>query len=317
MKFKFLIGFALLIIAWGCDKPATVVPANVQLERDIATIDQYLIDKGITAVQDTTGIRYVIHELGTGVTPTLSTCIQISYTGRLMSDETVFNASESLKGPLVGFVSGWQVAFRHFPAGTKATIYIPSGYGYGSTDQYHPVTREITIPANSNLIFDIELFNVYAYSPTGGYCYDEPLIFPELRLQSDVALIDDYLIANNISAQTDPSGLRYTIESLGTGSKPTSTNCIKATYTGKLLKGGTTFDSNDLGFKAPLTWLIEGWKVGMALLPEGTKATLYIPSGLGYGPTGSGARIPPNANLIYEIELVDVTDFDAATGTCN
>jgi FKBP-type peptidyl-prolyl cis-trans isomerase len=311
MKSKILIGLVLLAGFWSCNNnPTTVVPVNVQLEQDIATIDQYLKDNGITAVEDTTGIRYVIHTLGTGVSPTLTSCIRMSYTGWLLSDGTQFDTNANLKYPLIGFIKGWRYAFQHLPQGSKATLYIPSYYGYGAS--------EVTgIPANSILMFDVELFDVYAYNSTGGYCYNDPLLLPELQLQKDVALIDDYLTTNNINAQTDPSGLRYTIEALGTGSQPTSSNCIKAKYTGKLLSSGTLFDSNDLGFRSPLKWLINGWQVGLALLPKGTKATLYIPSGMAYGPTGSGSRIPPNANLIYEIELVDVTDFDAATGTCN
>jgi FKBP-type peptidyl-prolyl cis-trans isomerase len=319
MKWRFLVGFILLVVALSCHKSNNVVPSNVQLEADIATIDEYLKTHGITnVVEDTTGLRYVIHTLGTGVTPTLSNCIRTAYRGTLL-DGTEFENNTIGYETVLGtnsLILGWIIAFQHFPKGTKATMYIPSGYAYLNGER-KDANGNVIIPANSILVFDVELLDVYAYNSAGGYCYSQPLLLPEQQLAKDVNIIDNYLSTNGISAQTDPSGLRYTIQTLGTGAKPTSANCIKAKYTGKLLSGGTVFDSNTLGYKSPLIRLIKGWQVGLALLPKGTKATLYIPSGMAYGPTGSGARIPENANLIFEIELVDVTDYDATIDACN
>jgi FKBP-type peptidyl-prolyl cis-trans isomerase len=310
MKYNFVIALLLAVLI-SCNKSDPPVPVEVQLERDNEAIDQYLADHNINATRDTTGVRYVIHTRGTGPVATLgSNCIQVSYTGKLMSDGSEFDSSPKFKTPLNNsLIGGWQIAFPKFPQGTKATLYIPSVWAYGSTEQ-------TKIPANSNLIFDVELLNVYAYNQVGGYCYDDPLLLPEVQLAKDVAIIDKYLSEHNISAQTDASGLRYTIQTLGTGPRPTLNHCIKAKYTGKLLLQGTTFDQNTTGFKSPLKSLIEGWKKGLALFPKGTKATLYIPSGLGYGPMSSGSKIPANANLIFEVELVDVTNYDATTDSC-
>lgn len=308
MRVSFLV--VLVGLFFACNKSTTIVPTSVQLQRDVDAIDQYLSNNGITAVKDSTGNRYVIHTLGTGTVPALSNCIRVSYVGKLMSDGSQFDANTSLKYPLTKLIAGWQVIFPHLPQGSKATLYIPSVYAYRSVAQ-------TGIPANSNLIFDVEVLDVYSYSAVSGYCYDDPLLLPEVQLAKDVAIIDQYLSTNNINAQTDPSGLRYTIESLGTGPKPTLSNCITTKYTGKLLSTGAVFDQNTTGYKAALTKLIQGWKTGLPLLPKGTKATLYVPSGMAYGPVSAGSRIPANANLIFEIELVDVTDYNATTDTCN
>jgi FKBP-type peptidyl-prolyl cis-trans isomerase len=319
MKWRFLVGFTLLVLALSCNKKTNNVVPNVPVEADIATIDEYLKTHGITnVVEDTTGLRYVIHTLGTGVTPTLSNCIRTTYRGYLLNGSEFDSNTTGFK-TLLGtsyLILGWRIAFQHFPKGTKATMYIPSGYAY-QTQERQDANGNVTIPPNSILVFDVELLDVYAYNSAGGYCYSEPLLLPEQQLAKDVSSIDSYLATNGISAQTDPSGLRYTIQTLGTGPKPTSASCIKAKYTGKLLSGGTIFDSNSAGYKSPLIRLIKGWQVGLGLLPKGTKATLYIPSGMAYGPTGSGSRIPENANLIFEIELVDVTDYNATTDTCD
>jgi FKBP-type peptidyl-prolyl cis-trans isomerase len=313
MRFSILI-VSLVGLFIACNKNHPAVPISVQIGRDTVAIDKYLADKGITAIHDTTGVRYVIHSLGTGPKPVLTSsstdCIRVSYVGTLMSDGSQFDSNTSLKYPLGSLIAGWKVVFPKLPQGSKATLYIPSSYAYGSVSQTN-------IPANSNLIFDVELLDVYEYNEVSGYCYDDPLLLPEVQLAKDVAIIDSYLATNNISAQTDPSGLRYTIQSLGTGPTPTLSNCILAKYTGTLLSTGDQFDQNILGYKAPLKNLIEGWKVGLPLLPKGTKATLYVPSGMAYGSVSNGSRIPANANLVFEIELVDVTNYDAATDTCN
>ncbi len=300
--------FGLLI---GCNKHNTpVVPPAVQLERDIVIIDDYLAANGINAEKDTTGIRYVIHTLGTGPSPSLSTCVRVNYTGTLLSDGSQFDANPSMKFALGGLITGWRIMFPKLPQGSKATLYIPSVYAYGTVSQDK-------IPANSNLIFEVEVLDVYAYNTAGSYCYNDPLLLPEVQLAKDVAIIDQYLADKGITAQTDASGLRYTVQSVGTGAAPTLSNCIQIKYTGKLLSDGSTFDQNSTGFKSPLKNLIQGLKAGMPLITKGSKATFYIPSGMAYGTQSSGSKIPANANLIFQVELVDVTEYNATTDTCN
>ena len=140
-------------------------------------------------------------------------------------------------------------------------------------------------------------------------CSKEKTVTPGEQLQKDIVAIDKYLSDNSITAQADPSGLRYVISTLGTGSKPTLSSVLTVKYTGKLLSTGAIFDQNNAAAGtnlggAPLSGLIQGWQIGFQLLPKGSKATLYIPSGLGYGPTGSGATIPPNSNLVFDVELI-------------
>ena len=81
-------------------------------------------------------------------------------------------------------------------------------------------------------------------------------------------------------------------------------------YTGKL-EDGTVFDSSyDRGqpfsFQIGLRQVIEGWEQGLLGMKVGGKRTIFIPSELGYGDRGAGDLIPPNANLIFDIEIIDV-----------
>nr|WP_321410570.1 FKBP-type peptidyl-prolyl cis-trans isomerase [uncultured Carboxylicivirga sp.] len=106
------------------------------------------------------------------------------------------------------------------------------------------------------------------------------------------------------------SGLQYKILEEGSGRIPTATNTVKVHYTGTLVDG-TKFDSSvDRGEPAefPLNRVVAGWTEGFQLLKEGTKAILYIPYDLGYGPRGSQGVIPPYATLIFEVELIEIVD---------
>jgi FKBP-type peptidyl-prolyl cis-trans isomerase len=126
----------------------------------------------------------------------------------------------------------------------------------------------------------------------------------QTQLAEDVAAISAYLAANGITAIEDSSGMRYVITQEGGGAKP----CLESTITFKykgMLFDGSVFDENTTGLTYPLKQLILGWQIVLPQLKAGTKATLYIPSGYGYGPNALPG-IPANSNLIFEIELVAV-----------
>jgi len=124
----------------------------------------------------------------------------------------------------------------------------------------------------------------------------------------DKSEIEQYLLDNNLTAESTPEGICYIIEKEGTGSRPDLSSTVTVHYEGSLLDG-TIFDSSYArGQKAtfPLLGVIDGWKIGIPLFKEGGKGTLLIPSELGYGSRGSGATIPGDAVLRFDIELFDV-----------
>lgn len=117
------------------------------------------------------------------------------------------------------------------------------------------------------------------------------------------------------SAQTTTStGLRYTDEVVGTGPSPRAGQSVSVHYTGWLDesgKKGKKFDSSrDRGqpFSFPLGQgqVIAGWDEGVATMKVGGKRTLVIPAALGYGARGAPGAIPPNATLIFDVELLGV-----------
>ena len=106
------------------------------------------------------------------------------------------------------------------------------------------------------------------------------------------------------------SGLRYQFIQRGSGKKAENGKTVSVHYSGQLADG-KVFDSS-YARKKPIEFplgkghVIEGWDEGIALLQVGDKARFVIPSHLGYGSRGAGGVIPPNATLIFDVELMDV-----------
>lgn len=110
---------------------------------------------------------------------------------------------------------------------------------------------------------------------------------------------------------TLPSGLQYKILKEGTGQKPKETDTVTVHYKGTLIDG-TVFDSSyERGepVSFPLNRVIKGWTEALQLMPVGSKWQLFIPPQLAYGKEGN-QRIPPNALLIFEVELLNIQSND-------
>jgi FKBP-type peptidyl-prolyl cis-trans isomerase len=113
---------------------------------------------------------------------------------------------------------------------------------------------------------------------------------------------------NSEGVQVTASGLQYKVLSSGNGKSPAATDRVTVNYTGKLVDG-TVFDSSS-SRPEPSTFVVNqvipGWTEALQLMHEGDKWLLFIPSSLAYGEQGAGGQIPPNATLIFEVELVKV-----------
>jgi FKBP-type peptidyl-prolyl cis-trans isomerase len=143
------------------------------------------------------------------------------------------------------------------------------------------------------------------------------------QMETDIAIIEEYLAKNNIKAQTTESGMRYTILEEGTGPKPEVGDLVRVNYTGNVLDGDyfdTSVEENAKEFGLynegrayePFEFMlgtggvIHGWDEGIALLNQGTRARLYIPSPMAYGENQRSEVIVANAILEFEVELVGV-----------
>jgi FKBP-type peptidyl-prolyl cis-trans isomerase FkpA len=114
---------------------------------------------------------------------------------------------------------------------------------------------------------------------------------------------------------TTPSGLIYKDNEIGTGDEAVAGKNVSVHYTGWLQEPngnkGKKFDSSvdrgqPFGFRLGAGMVIKGWDEGVAGMKVGGRRTLTIPSELGYGARGAGGVIPPNATLIFDVELLGV-----------
>jgi FKBP-type peptidyl-prolyl cis-trans isomerase FklB len=112
----------------------------------------------------------------------------------------------------------------------------------------------------------------------------------------------------NPNVITTASGLQYEVLTEGTGPKPKATDTVTVHYKGTLTNGKVFDSSYDRGepISFPLDRVIKGWTEGLQLMSVGSKYRLTIPSQLGYGAAGAGGVIPPNATLIFEVELLKI-----------
>lgn len=232
------------------------------------------------------GLQYIEIEEGTGEQAKAGDLVSVHYVGTL-EDGTEFDNSLN-RGEPIEFVlgkgmviSGWDEGVALMKPGGKATLVIPPELAYGSSGAGG------VIPPHATLTFDVELVSAQP-GPPGA---------PEAPTAVDEA---EYTVTE--------SGLKYFDLVEGSGAQPFPGSTVSVHYTGWLMDG-TKFDSSlDRGqpFAFPLGQgrVIAGWDEGVASMTEGTVRQLVIPAELGYGARGAGSVIPPNATLVFEVELL-------------
>jgi peptidylprolyl isomerase len=231
------------------------------------------------------GLQYVINKEGAGERAKSGDLVEVHYTGKLTND-TVFDSSVSRGKPLkfkLGegmVIRGWDEGIALLNVGDKATFTIPAELGYGE----RPVG---SIPANSTLVFDVELLSIV--QPPKPYGVEKK---DTVKLESGLA----YILVNKNDE----------------GVLPTRGKNVQVHYSG-YLEDGKMFDSSvergePFVFPLGLGRVIRGWDEGVALLKTGEKARFIIPSDLAYGDRGYPPVIPPKATLIFDVELIEVMD---------
>jgi FKBP-type peptidyl-prolyl cis-trans isomerase len=130
--------------------------------------------------------------------------------------------------------------------------------------------------------------------------------------------VEDYIAAKKINAQKTGQGVYVEIKAPGDGPSVDSGKQVAVRYTGKTFPEGKVFESNMNGpgnepikFVVGEHQIIPGWDEGLRLFKKGGKGTLYIPAYLAYDATPGGPSHKPFENLIFDVEIVDVTDAPA------
>lgn len=264
------------------------------------------------------GLQYMYIEEGEGASPQMGEIMMINMTYSTEDDSLLFSTIEQ-GGPVpiqIDSSAQGQIyeGFSMLKEGDSVVFKI-------SAEEVFVNTFNAPIPdfidSLSSIVFNVGVDRVMNEEDFQAYRMEmmrkqqeDMLAQQDEQMEIDSAKIEQYLEENNIDAQTTDSGLRYVIEQEGSGVQPSPGDSVYVHYTGKLLDG-TQFDSSHergepLAFPIGQNWVIRGWDEGIALLNEGGKATLYIPSPLAYGPQARGDVIKENSILVFDVELVDV-----------
>jgi len=129
----------------------------------------------------------------------------------------------------------------------------------------------------------------------------------QASIQKDDKVIEEYLKAHNLNAEKNEWGLYIERLVPGQGAKPKFGQFSNVNYKGMNLSG-EVFDQGTMPVQIGMSQVVYGFMEGVSQLSKGEKARVYIPSILGYGPQGSPPKIQPNEVLIFELEVLDITD---------
>jgi peptidylprolyl isomerase len=231
------------------------------------------------------GLKYYDLEEGEGSPAESGEVVTVHYTGWL-EDGAKFDSSIDRGRPLsfsLGagmIIPGWDEGVTGMKVGGKRQIVIPPELAYGSEGAGG------VIPPDTTIILDVEMVDITPGSPDAPAEVDP----------------DEYVVTD--------SGLKYYDLVEGDGAEAEPGQTVLVHYTG-WLEDGTKFDSS-LDRGQPFTFVlgsgqvIAGWDEGVAGMKVGGRRQLVIPADLGYGAQGSGGTIPPNATLIFDVELTGI-----------
>jgi peptidylprolyl isomerase len=269
-----------------------MIPANSQIiiEVELLSVEPPPTPTEVAEedlVTTDSGLQYYDIAVGDGAEAEEGSIVSTTYTIWVQGeDEDLFISSSDDRNPatftlgqLTMVFPGWDEGATGMKVGGKRYLVIPADLALGDQGGGD-------IPPGATLIMEIEMLDVA-----------EPVVMTEVAEE-------DYT--------TTESGLKYYDLVEGTGETPQAGQTVVVHYTG-WLEDGTKFDSSvDRGqpfsFILGMGNVIPGWDEGVATMKVGGKRQLVVPPELGYGEQGAGATIPPNATLIFEVELLEIQE---------
>ena len=262
--------------------------------------------KGYKATNN--GLYYQFYSNNGGELPNMDDLLEVTLACYVNDSTTIIPASNNiLQLSEPSFATDFMEGLAMMHKGDSASFIV----NIDSTFYYLFRVPELPAEFNSTDVmrFDVKLNDFYPESE-----YVNKMVeaiknqYPE-ETERAYAEMQQYFALNNIVANPTASGLYYVMIEEGNGEMPEKGDNVKVHYTGMLLDG-TVFDSSvergePIEVPIGMGYVIPGWDEGILLMSKGEKGVLYIPYYLGYGDRGAGGEIPPFANLIFEVELID------------
>lgn len=294
-----LLGLLLLGTVVSCKQNDIGLSDNDIFQADEATILNYAATKGLSGSSTPSGVYYALQKPGSSTVSTANGMeVEYNYTLYKLSSGTsttavtdVFvDSTYATKSNYINVVAtnlGLMEGLLQMHEGDQAVILLPSFYAFGRSG-----TSNGVIPPNTPVRLNLTM----------------------KRTRTETQQIDEYMTANKLTpTQVTTSGLRF-IKTLDnpSGVLPLSNQTLVVRYKGKLLRSASAFDSTGTSTRAfTLGNTIPGFSEGLAKLKTGEKATIILPSAIGYSSLGAkddkgDQIIPAYAPLRFDIELVSV-----------
>jgi FKBP-type peptidyl-prolyl cis-trans isomerase len=284
-------------------------------------IQSYLTKNKVTTAPTESGIYIITQNPGSGRGIQKADFVKINLTVSSIEGEKIFSTLDNDRPITFEFgqpfdTKGFDEAIATMKKGTKATVVVPSAMGFGEKGKKDMSGKDIVSPF-SPIVYEIEVLDLKTKAENEKAMKEEEENAKKAATEAmakEPALILKYVNDNKISVKPSATGLYYIEKVKGKGAAAGTGKKVKVHYTGKLLNGKVFDSSLDRKPSTPYEFTIgkgeaiPGWDEGIAKMSAGGKATLIIPSKLGYGERGAGADIPAYAPLVFDVELISISD---------
>jgi len=284
-------------------------------------IQAYISTNKVTTAPTASGIYVIAQNPGSGRAIVKGDFVKINLIVSSIEGKKIFSTLDQNRPITFEYgkpfdTKGFDEAISLMKKGSKATVVVPSEMGFGEQGKKDMNGQDIITPY-SPVVYDIEVLDLKTKAENEKAVKDEEAAKKKAAAEAvskEPSLIQQYIKDNKITAKPTASGLYYIEKVAGKGAKAKPGSKVKVHYTGKLLNGKVFDSSLDRKPVKPFEFtigqgqVIPGWDEGISLMSAGGKATLLIPSKLGYGAQGMGNDIPAYSPLVFEVELLSISD---------
>ncbi|MCK9423175.1 MAG: FKBP-type peptidyl-prolyl cis-trans isomerase [Bacteroidales bacterium] len=293
------------IVLLSVDSPQSMI------KKEAESLQKYISEKKISIPPLSSGLYFLETAQGKGIKIDSGMWVKAHFKVSLIDGKQIFSSYD--RGEPLQFeygkrfdTPGFEEGIGKMLKGGKATLVVPSKIAFGETG------RGAMVPPYSPIVYEVEVIDVQTKADHDKQQAEDKKK-TQLKLETakkqETELMKKYLMEKRITAKPTASGLIYVEKVKGTGAKAMAGKKVKVHYTGTLLNG-TKFDSSrdrnePFEFTLGQGQVIQGWDEGVAMMNVGGKATLIVPSSIGYKDRDMGT-IPPYSTLVFDVELLDV-----------
>ncbi|MCX6251753.1 MAG: FKBP-type peptidyl-prolyl cis-trans isomerase [Bacteroidetes bacterium] len=278
------------------------------------TLQNYLTTNKITAQPTPSGIYIIESEQGKGMKIDSGVQVKLHFKVSQLDGKQIYSTYDHPEPMSFQYgkrfdTPGFEEAISTMKKGSKATIIVPSKMAFGEQG------RGNLVPPFATLLYNVEILNVQTKAEFDKEAENKKKEDEQKKASAkkdESMLLQKYLKEHNITTKPTASGLYYIEKVKGTGPRAEAGKKLKVNYKGTLLDGKVFDQSKEkpLEFTLGQGQVIKGWDEGFTMMNKGGKATLIIPSSIAYGDR-SMSIITPYSTLVFEVELLDITDAPA------